>query len=381
MSYIATQLIAALLSFVVPKDKKLYAFGAGDGTSFNGNPKYLYLYTIRQKNAKAIWLTHDKDVHDRLKRKNLPVFLLSDFKGFWTLVRSRYLFIEKSSFDLSYTRSILGRFSYVQTNHGIALKKVGNDAKKKIANSFLDKLFTRFKIYSNLRYAYLISTSKEVNKKLRSAFENPNIIITGYPRNDIFFDPDIKIQDYRSELKLNRYRRVWLYAPTFRDRHTGKLPFSRHLGRLNRYFSEQNDILLVKTHPYEKLLNIPDELSNIKNVSSIVDDIQELLILCDVLITDYSSSFFDFILTDRPVIFFAYDLEDYLEKCRGMYYDYYKELPGPFAKNEEELYKLISSIDSWSADEKYQKKYLGFKKRFHQYTDGKSAERVFDLLK
>jgi CDP-glycerol glycerophosphotransferase len=130
----------------------------------------------------------------------------------------------------------------------------------------------------------------------------------------------------------------------------------------------------------EKNLKIPKKLSNITDISFEVDDIQEILPFVDILITDYSSTFFDFILTRKPIIYYSYDLEDYLNNCRGMYYDYYKELPGPFAKTEYELINLMKEVNVWSKDKKYIKKYNEFLDKFNKYKDGNSAERLINML-
>src|SRR5207245_1086903 len=99
-----------------------------------------------------------------------------------------------------------------------------------------------------------------------------------------------------------------------------------------------------------------------------------------ILITDYSSVFFDFMLLDRPVIFYPYDFDEFLIESTHLYYDYYKELPGPFAKNEEELFELIKTIELIFNQKEYREKYDKFKNRFNYYKDGKSCERLYNRL-
>lgn len=86
---------------------------------------------------------------------------------------------------------------------------------------------------------------------------------------------------------------------------------------------------------------------------------------------------FDFCLTDKPIIYYPYDYEEYLKKCRGIYYDYYKELTGPFAHNEDELLNLIKNCEKWPKKKNYKDKYKKSKNKFNKYQDRNSCKRVF----
>jgi len=375
------QLIFSFLSYLIPKDKRLIVCGSGDGRLFNGNPKYLYMYLHKHNtDIKYYWSTKNKDVYNSLKNLNYPVVLTNTLGGFFILLRARYFVIEKSSLDVTYTKSILGRFNYVQSNHGTPLKKVGNDAITLIKNPIIDRFMKKHKLYSKLKYKYFLSKSHEEDAILLSAFGNKNIITLGYPRNDSFFNKDLLFFNYYKKLNLNTFKKVFFYAPTFRDNYLSVVPFSDNIYNLNKYLNENNYVLFVKKHPMEKLLKIPKDLSNIKDISFEIDDIQEILPFVDVLITDYSSTFFDYILTGKPVIYYSYDFEEYLNNCRGMYYDYYKELPGPFAKTENELINLIKNIDLWSKKESYKHEYNKLVDKFNKFKDGNSSKRLINLL-
>jgi len=377
----AIQLLFSFLSYFVPKNNNLIVCGSGDGRLFNGNPKYIimYLHNI-DTNIQYYWSTKNKKIYDNLNKKDIPVILTNSFKGFFILLKAKYFVIEKSALDVTYTKTILGRFNYVQSNHGTPLKKVGDDAITIIKNPKIDRFMKTNKLYSKLKYKYFLSKSEEEDKILLSAFGNKNIITLGYPRNDSFFNKNLLFFNYYTKLELNKYKKVFFYAPTFRDGYSSVVPFSDNIYGLNKYLNENNYALFVKKHPMEKNLKIPKKLSNIKDISFEVDDIQEILPFVDILITDYSSTFFDFILTRKPIIYYSYDLEDYLNNCRGMYYDYYKELPGPFAKTEYELINLMKEVNVWSKDKKYIKKYNEFLDKFNKYKDGNSAERLINML-
>src|SRR5699024_8307233 len=174
--------------------------------------------------------------------------------------------------------------------------------------------------------------------------------------------------------------KVVLYAPTFRDHKNAVRPLSDDLYSYNKRLAVDNILLLVKKHPWQHTFKIPDALSNIRDISDEVDDIQELYPHVDVLVTDYSSAFFDFMLTNRPIIFYPYDLEEYLKQCRGLYYDYYEELQGPFAKTEAELFELIFTVDDWCKEPQYVDRYQKVLKKYNQFQDGNSSKRVLHYL-
>ena len=142
-----------------------------------------------------------------------------------------------------------------------------------------------------------------------------------------------------------------------------------------------NYVFLIKKHINEKQIFNVNNFSNIIDVSDKVEDVQDLLVFTDILITDYSSVFFDFVLCDRPIIFYCYDFKEYLKNSRDMYYDYFEEMPGPFAKNQDELFQLLTSIEKLFIQNEYKEKYELFRKKFNYYLDGQSSERLYEHLK
>jgi CDP-glycerol glycerophosphotransferase len=333
-------------SYLVFKNKNSLLFGSGNGKLFKGNPKYLYLYMLKHKNKfkkyKIIWITENKKIFKKLSQKKMPVIYKYSLSGFYFILKSRYIFIDQSAKDFSYMGAIWGRFNIIQTWHGTPLKKTGlKTPLKKISIQIFFKFFLKRELK---KYKLFCSTSQMVSKTLSDSFENSNILITGYPRNDIFFNKNKKLyfENLNKKLNLNKYFKIISYIPTYRDMKINKQPFSKeYILKLNNYLNKRNYIFIIKKHPlFDKFFKNFKNLSNIKDFSDGIEDVQELLIYTDILITDYSSVFFDFCLTDKPIIYYAYDYEEYLDKCRGMYYDYYKELPGPFANNENELFNF-----------------------------------------
>lgn len=362
--------------------------GGGDAKSFQGNPKYLLLFLRNNPDYQVYWSTKSGKVKKDLEAIKIPYLDPYSWSGFFKILSAKYHFIEKSSYDTSYSKRISGRMNYVQTWHAIPTKKVGVHASEHLKGSlnfkYEDKFINRFlksiRFYSRQRYKYILSTSDYTSDIFRSAFENNNIIQTGYPRNDIFFNTDLIVNSSFEELGLKVYDRVFLYAPTFRDNIDSVSPFSDKIFQLDEYLIETNSVLLVKKHPWEKNLEVSADLKNIIDISDKPRDIQEILIFTDLLITDYSSTFFDYMVTRKPVIFYTYDYESYLLNCRGMYYDYMNELQGPFAKTEDELINYVKSVEEWSKNESYIKKYDDTLLKFNTFQDGNSSKRVIDHL-
>ncbi len=366
--------VLSLLSYIIPKDKDMII--CGSHKTFAGNSKAFFLYLHKYSNKKVYWITSEKFIYKMLNEKNLPVLYLYSFKAFTSILRANYLILTHGIIDVSYFYLLYGRFNLIQTWHGIALKDISFTAEDKAPLLF--KTINRISRKADRLYKLIIATSEESKKIFISAFRNTNVKILGYTRNDVFYNKDLIFEDYRVKLSLYKFNKVILYAPTFRENPT-LVPFShKFLNRLNNYLVEKNHILLIKNHPYEK--PIESTYSNILNISKNIIDIQDLLIHVDILITDYSSIMFDFVLLDKPIIFYAYDLKEYTEKCRGLYYDYYKELPGPFARNEDELLDIIANIDSIFNDKIYMERYKAFKDKFNYYKDGNSCLRLYREL-
>jgi CDP-glycerol glycerophosphotransferase len=125
-------------------------------------------------------------------------------------------------------------------------------------------------------------------------------------------------------------------------------------------------------------LRIDESLTDFaKNVSG-YPDIQELLLISDILITDYSSVMFDFANTGNPMLFFTYDLADYRDNLRGFYMDFEEEAPGPLVNNTDEIIENINNIDDIKM--KYNKKYKAFQEKYCPLEDGNASKRVVDRL-
>lgn len=371
---IILQIILIILSYLIPKNNNLLIFWSWNWKSFKWNTKYLYLYWLKNTDYSIYFLTKNKEIISILKNKK--VLNIYSIKAFFTILRAKYIFIEQSTKDISYMWFLVWNFSIVQTWHWIPLKNIElPDSKNIFRNIFNFLLKKEFRSYN-----FLIWTSNFTNNIFKKVFNNQNIFITWYPRNDIFFNKNLLLDDIYNKLNLSWYKKIITYAPTFRDTWDLK-PFSQDfLDKLNTFCIENNYLFLLKLHPFDKSKNL--SINNFKNIINLdkTTDLQELLVNTDILITDYSSVFFDFMITKKPIIYYSFDYNFYIKNCRDMYFDYYKDIPGPFIKSEDELLELLENINIWFNDKDYKNKYLSFIDKIHKYQDWNSSKRVFNLI-
>ena len=175
-------------------------------------------------------------------------------------------------------------------------------------------------------------------------------------------------------------KKVILYAPTWRDnQHQSGIGYTYKtevdFEKLQKELGQDYIILFRAHYLVANEFNFEKYKGFIYDVSKI-DDINELYIISDILITDYSSVFFDYANLKRPIIFYMYDFEQYKNNIRGFYIDL-KELPGSITKTEDELIKEIKKMNN---NFKYNKIYEEFNKKYNYLDDGKATERVINKI-
>lgn len=357
------------LSYLIPIKRNYFAFyPIHDLTKLSGNLRALIIYLKEHhEDIELVVITNNKEVKNEAKR--LEIKSSSTFFGFtWTLLRTKFVFIDSNWFPYL----LSPKLAVIQLWHGVGFKNIAllddNLTDENEKNKFLA-------YYS--QYSLLISSSEVDFKKKKESFHSPHIAITGSPRNDVFFSSYSYFEEIKKKYQLESYSKIITYAPTFRDFKT-KNPFSIEFWEsLQEHLKKTNQLFVVKKHPMDQHLKVPIDCPNIKDLSEVVSDTQELLLITDILISDYSSISTDFALTGRPIITYAYDLEAYKNNCRSMYYDLYEILPRPFVYTEGELIEKIKNTE-WTKDKYYIEEYDKFKEIFHKYIDGDSSRRVMN---
>lgn len=308
------------------------------GKRYGDSPKYLADEILRQEpDYEIVWLMRDGYEAD------LP-------KG---IRRAKYNFLScayelaTAKFWIDSNTKQFGTLKrknqyYIQTWHGSALKKLYGDIPDKI--SFFDRIIIK---YNSKIQDLMLSDSKLITGIYRRAFwYKGEILECGSPRNDVFFENKDeyarKVKDY---FHLEQQKMV-LYAPTFRDDFRlddMRLDFESLLENLEQRFGDEW-VVLVRLHPNniadaEQFIKYTDKIINATNY----DVMQELLVVCDVLVTDYSSCMFDFMTKKSPCFIYATDVKQFREE-RDFYLDLY-ELPFPVAESNEEMKQNILGFD------------------------------------
>ncbi|WP_057911964.1 CDP-glycerol glycerophosphotransferase family protein [Peribacillus muralis] len=363
-----------MMSKLLPVDRNLILFESGIGKQFADSPKYIYEELIkRDNNHKKVWVYNG---NLPVKGKNTKVIKRLSPEYYYYLAKAGY-WINNQNFPTYMSKR--KETTYIQTWHGTPLKKMLFDIEniQGREDGYLDRVHAATKTWD-----YLISPSPYASQAFRSAFKyNGKILETGYPRNDLFYKDDAAItaKSVIEKLKIPAGKKVILYAPTFRDNQTSKnnkfiFDLKFDLEKMKAALGDEY-ILLLRMHVViSNSLSIPSEFEDfVMNVSN-YSDIQELYLISDILITDYSSVMFDYANTARPILYYTYDLEDYRDNIRGFYMDFDKEAPGPFLKTTEEIIDSIINIDQINMQ--YKERYGSFREKYCGIEDGKATERI-----
>lgn len=295
-------------------------------------------------------------------------YIMNCFDMLRKLAISHYAFINEGSNVVSCIK-IRKETKLIQTWHGCG-------AFKKFGYSMQDK--PREQYYNNLHLVTVSSPEVVWAYEESMRIERDLIKPLGVSRTDVFFN-EKKMKAYIDNAKkiINvADKKIILYAPTFRENAgNAKISEALDIELMSKTLSSQY-ILMIKYHPVlAKHLKIPASCEQfVIDVTNNLS-IEEAMCISDLCITDYSSLIFEYSLLNKPMIFFAYDLSEYLNK-RGFYYDYLKMVPGPICKTTEEIISCIEKIDIYNM-----KKVEEFREKFMSACDGKATQRILSYIK
>lgn len=371
------RVIERLLFRKLPVRRDWVIFESFFGRSYSDSPKYLYEYLQKEYGSKYryIWVLNGRS--DELKKTGKhTVCRLESLRYVYYMSRCGYRIFNVRQPSWNKKR---GGVVFLETWHGTPLKKLGFDMEDVFSSNpeFKTVFYQQAK-----EWDYLVSANPFSTDVFERAFgyERDRILECGYPRNDVLYAVDREqiAAEVKKELGIPPEKRVILYAPTWRDDQAvsvGQYRFelALDLSRLKRELGEDS-ILLLRTHYYvAQQLDLTGYTGFVYDGSR-YEDVSRLYLVSDLLITDYSSVFFDYANLRRPILFFAYDYEAYAEEMRGLYIDMEKELPGPVLTTNDELMEALHHLDE--VTEQYQGRYDEFYERFCCADDGKASERI-----
>ena len=372
---------------------KIVLFSCFNGKSYTCSPKAIYEYMLgddKYKDYQFIWFFKSDEVnkYDFLNKNRNTKVVSKKSKDY-----EKYLHIGKYwFFNFKIADYIIPKKDQVFTQcwHGTPLKRLGFDLTHYDNQlNTVKEMRKRYKVETE-KFSYFISPSAYASGVFRSAWnlkefgKNDIIIEKGYPRNDFLFKytendvSEIKKRILGEDIKN---KKIILYAPTYRA--------NQHESGVGYVYKEEVDfekmreklgdkfIILFRPHYFVASVFNFDKYKGFVYNASDVDDINDLYVISDMLITDYSSVFFDYANLKRPIIFYMYDLDYYRDESNGFYFDVEENLPGKIVKTDDDL---IDEIIRVSKEFKYDEKYKKFNEKFNYLDDGEASKRVVETV-
>ena len=355
-----------------PVKKTKVVFINFSGKGYGDNPKYLAEEMIRQnKKWDLVWFVND--MNDELP-KEIRKVQFGSIKMRYELQTSKVI-ITNCQTPIPFTKK--KEQIIIQTWHApMSYKKVENDAREFLRQSYIEASERNNKMTD----LFISSNSIQTEEYKRAFLCKSEIMQCGIPRNDVYFNvTEQKTAEIRNKIGIDDKTKMVLYAPTFRDVDTGfsyTIDSKRLLYTLKTK-TNQKWKLLVRFHPavregdYDKKIF---EDNNVLNVTT-YPDMQELLIVSDMVITDVSSSIYDCILTRKPLLLFMPDFDSYQKKCRGLTDEFYR-LPYKILKSNDELIDAVNNYD-YEEMRNIQDAYI---KRVNGTDDGHSSEKIVSRI-
>lgn len=381
---------------IIPRDKNVWIFCSWFGQRYSDNSRLFFEYVNKNHpEIKTVWLSKNKGIVKKLRADRNKAFGSYSFYGIFCLLRAGKVFSTTGGeIPLFFCNGV----EYYALWHGMPLKKILFDDKysggglgqsefrKKMAK-ILQKIF-RWKSFLTQKNIHTVTNSEFFVEFLKTAFSLPDekILRTGSPRCDALFA-------HRKEALIEKIRgqfpgeKIILYMPTFRTAEwTGQVfnPFDEKYGfDLDEFLAtltRHKSVLVYKPHFYDARFmqtvrqKADGTLLRFLTVSdSDYDELYNFVGQTDILMTDYSSIYFDFIATGKPVVLLPFDYDFYIRNARGHYFDYFENMEGVKAKNWQEFYRILEMQSYCPVSEETQKK-------FAEFVDGRCCEKLWEKL-
>ena len=348
--------------------KNLWVFGARSGLTYDDNSRHLFEYICKNhKEIHAVWISKNPQVIQYLRQHNYKVYHTFSFRGIICIFLAHVTFVNVYSQDITPFKFLLTKKINVQLWHGTPMRQ----------NNLSD-------IQDSYDMVSVASLDFLTNQALGCPVKF-NFVLTGYPRNDLL------IKSRSSQTNSDRIR--LLYMPTHRQRVTksGEIAsvsfdmfnYGFDLNHASRCLIKNNAVLQLKLHPLQSL---PDEVINEIRDSEVIQfiekdclaDIYDNVAKTDILITDYSSILFDYLLLNRPVFLTPFDLKEQ-DDIRSLRFPYSEIVCGPVSYDWAQFFNQLEEY--FSNGDTYASIRESVRDRFNYYNDSNSSERVVNLIK
>lgn len=368
-----------LVAIFFPRNNRIWLFGSWNGSKFIDNPKYIFIYVSKNyKNVNPYWITNNIKLAEEIRNRGFKAEYKYSLNGIWIQLRAGVvIFTHSVEYDF-FAPLIAASVKRIQTWHGVPIKKIGYDDKRGMWSPrlYARVLSTLFPFRSD--HLDLVLAAGNSDKLIyESAFNiEPNsVVITGYPRNDEFYRK-ISTGGVKNNNKI-------IYMPTFRGKPGSEFKLFRDTGfdfsKIDKICKKIGVEFWIKLHPVQ-LLN-EEEYEEIRKCECIryfgqKKDIYEVIDEYEMLVTDFSGIYFDYLISGRPIIMAALQMEDYIANDRELYYAYEQLCPAKPCKSWSEVFAQIENY-VYLNDANLSSRYLELQRKFHTYLDDKSSERSY----
>lgn len=363
------------------RDKNIWLFGEWFGEKCCDNSFYFANYVAeKHPEIKVYWIAKNGTDTSRLA-DNIQILQMDSNDAHELMYIAGVAFMNQGYVDLdSKNNNYLSGALVINLWHGVPWKFLG---KRKCDRTLFEKIYLFADKY--LRNTdYYLATSDFFNEICESAFDtdSSHLLYAGYPRNSGFYDEKYR-NDSRNKILSdyadNKNATIITYMPTFRDKNTNVFSFA---SMNNKFFEEwlnANNVVIIEKMHYvseHRKKGCCVQTSRVKQYRGI--DGQELLAATDILITDYSSCFFDYLILNRPIIHFLYDYDYYKNSDRGLFMPKEEAACGDIALSEEQLIELIiSNFNDKKKNELLREKQV---KKYMQYSNNDSCEDLYTQI-
>lgn len=365
------------LSWLVPKQDNLFIFGSNEGKHYSDNSRSLFEYIQANDNSiRAVWFTNSKDVYNEVEKKHPGKVVMSPS------LRASFLYLRAGQAIISFGYQDLCKMPWIpsikinQLWHGVPLKKIGLlRAKNKTDEDYgqSSRLFLQW--CGKVDRFFVASEYEKENHSVAFSIPKDRFVITGNPRNDRLYNAHTPT---KSPIK------TILYTPTFRERGDGPGNHTRVLLHpeieeidMIEFLEAHNAKLIIRPHWITHGHHYPsDRIETITHKQE--PDLHNLFEDADILVTDYSSAFIDWLILDRPVIFSPYDLEEY-SKVNGLLDDYRNLVPSPICNTPEDIFLCIA--EAIINPDKYQEQRQQAKRKYLGSIGPGASERILSVIK
>lgn len=333
-------------------DSHIWLFSSTDNSHYNYNSRYLFEYVKENlPEITPLFVINDPELRNSLSSKYGKQYFIEteSIQGIRQALSAGVWFT--SAGLPAYGTGLHKKRLIINLWHGVPLKKIAllDPNLKKAARIYFKKIFSE-------NYTCILTTSHELIPLMARSFavSEDKIKVWGQPRNDGLFQKN-DCREILGQLfpELPKYTKAALYAPTFRDYGQVQLfPFKDFdQEQLEAFLEEKNMLLFIRTHVAEQGSAAPYLGKRIRFLGNEqAEDVTGILNIFDCLITDYSSIYIDYLLTDKPMIFLPYDRQQYLDG-RGMNFDYDDVTPGPKPETFNDFLDALSpKEDFWKSE-------------------------------